>query len=231
MLDILLSAAVHCNLTTAHACVLVARLVRLVSIAIRFFFSPCFCFLLLFLACPGKFPNAPPNRQGFNAAIDACGRAGQPRAAIDLLDAMRAASVANSRLKPDHYSYAGALQACRIAGDAASALDLLQSLKKDRVKLDQRCALAAFSAVSTAGAGMEDEAAQILEELLKSKTNTSEGALAGAKEALVERIEAGGGGGGGVKFARALAILDELETVRAKVAAAKAARAAAADIA
>lgn len=184
--------------------------------------------LLLFLSYEGVFPNAPPNRHGFNAAIDACGRAGQVRPAIDLLDAMRAASRQNARLKPDHYSYGGALQACRStgagAGAAASALDLLRGMEKDRVKLDQRCALAAFSAVSAA-AGMEDEATQILEALLESKTNTSEGALAGAKEELVEKIEAGGGGGS--KFARALAVFEELETARAEIAASKAVRAAA----
>lgn len=187
------------------------------------FFSTSY-FIFFFLLCAGKYPNAPVNRSCFNAAIDACGRAGQPKAAVGVLDTMRASSRRNSRLKPDQVSYAGALHACRIAGDATTALDLLQVMKRDRVKMDQRCGLAAFSAVCSAG--KEDEAAQVLEEMLQTKVGTSEGALVGAKESLVEMIE--GDGGGGRKFTRALVLLDELETVRAEVFAAKAARAAAA---
>lgn len=189
-----------------------------------------FVFLVLFYfvfylcsswLCAARSLNAPVIRSSFNAAIDACGRAGQPKAAVSVLDTMRAASRQNSRVKPDSFSYAGALHACRLASDATTASELLQVMKRDRIKMDQRCALAAFSA--SCSAGNEDEAAEILEEMLRNKVATSEGALVGAKESLVEMVE--GGGGGGRKFARALVLLDELETARVEMVAAKAARA------
>lgn len=152
---------------------------------------------------------------------------------------MRAASLENRRLKPNHYSYGGALQACRIAaaeGDAAaaaSALGLLQGMKKDGVRANQRCSLAAFSAV--ASAGREDDAAVILEDMLEAKLSTSEGALVSARESMLETLEGGGGGGGGEgegeegkPFARAMAAFAALERAQEEKAAEKAARAAAA---
>ncbi|CAM9960004.1 unnamed protein product, partial [Scytosiphon promiscuus] len=89
----------------------------------------------------GEFPDAPPDRNSYNAAIDACGRAGQVRPATDGL------------------------------------------------RGDQRCSLAAFSAVAaSAEAGREDAAAEILEEMARVGVSTSEGAVASAKEALLEML-------------------------------------------
>lgn len=170
----------------------------------------------------GKFPNAPPNRVGYNAAMDACGRAGQVEAAVALLDAMRAVSVRNKRLRPDRYTYGGALRACREAGDGATALRLLQDMKKDGVRADQRCSLAAFSALISAG--RKDDAAGILEGMVEAGVSTSEGAVAAAREDSTGAPEGGGGDGGGEKFARVLAALDALDEARARKAAAKAER-------
>lgn len=154
--------------------------------------------------------------------MDACGRAGQVEAAVALLDAMRAVSVHNKRLRPDRYTYGGALRACREAGDGATALRLLQDMKKDGVRADQRCSLAAFSALISAG--RKDDAAGILEGMVEAGVSTSEGAVAAAREDSTGALEGGGGDGGGEKFARVLAALDALDEARARKAAAKAER-------
>ncbi|CAM9849584.1 unnamed protein product [Ectocarpus fasciculatus] len=171
----------------------------------------------------GAFPNAPPDRWSYNNAIEACGRAGQVEPAVALLDAMRAASLRNRRLRPCRYSYRGALQACRAAVDDAAALRLLEGMEKDGVKGDQLCSLAAFSAVATVG--RDDKAAEILEDLAKGGVSTSEGALASAKEGLVEIL--GGDVGEGGRFARVMAAFEVLEAAQAEKAARKAKLAAA----
>lgn len=159
--------------------------------------------------------------------MDACGRAGQVQAAVALLDAMRAVSVRNKRLRPDRYTYGGALRACRTAGDDATAVRLLQGMKKDGVRADQQCSLAAFAALIAAG--KEDDAAGILEGMVEGNVSTSEGAVAAARAELTETLEAAGGGGDGGtgKFARVLAALDALDEARARKATAKAGRVAA----
>lgn len=136
---------------------------------------------------------------------------------------MRAASRRNRRLRPCRYSYRGALQACRAAVDDAAALRLLEGMKKDGIKGDQLCSLAAFSAV--AAVGRDDKAAEILEDLAKAGVSTSEGALASAKEGLVEIL--GGDAGGGGRFARVMAAFEVLEAAQAERAAKMAEHAAA----
>lgn len=173
----------------------------------------------------GEFPNAPPNRFGYNAAMDACGRAGQVQAAVALLDAMRLVSLRNKWLRPDRYTYGGALRACRAAGDGDTALRLLRGMKKDGVRADQLCSLAAFSALISAG--RPDDAAGILEGMVEGNVSTSEGAVAAAREDVTETLEAEAGGGGEGRFARVLAALDALDEARAKKAAARAERSAA----
>ncbi|CAN0442249.1 unnamed protein product [Ectocarpus sp. 12 AP-2014] len=171
----------------------------------------------------GAFPDAPPDRWSYNNAIEACGRAGQVEPAVALLDAMRAASHRNRRLRPCRYSYRGALQACRAAVDDAAALRLLEGMKKDGIKGDQLCSLAAFSAV--AAVGRADKAAEILEDLARGGVSTSEGAVASAKEGLVEVLGSDVEGGG--RFARVMAAFEVLEAAHAEKAAKKAELAAA----
>ncbi|CAM9369923.1 unnamed protein product [Ectocarpus sp. 4 AP-2014] len=171
----------------------------------------------------GAFPDAPPDRWSYNNAIEACGRAGQVEPAVALLDAMRAASHRNRRLRPCRYSYRGALLACRAAVDDAAALRLLEGMKKDGIKGDQLCSLAAFSAV--AAVGRADKAAEILEDLARGGVGTSEGAVASAKEGLVEIVGSDVEGGG--RFARVMAAFEVLEAAQAEKAAKKAELAAA----
>lgn len=159
----------------------------------------------------GVYPNAPADRDSFNAALDACARAGQVEPALTLLDAMRSLARSNKRFKPDRYSYSSALQACRESAEYKPALDLLGRMKGDGVRADQRCSLAAVAACAAAGRGAE--AADVLEGMVAAKTATSEGARALAREACVTAGEG---------FERAVAALDLLDIAAVERAAAKA---------
>lgn len=156
--------------------------------------------------------DAPANRESYNAALDACGRAGQVNPALNLLEVMRAASISNQRLRPDRYSYGGALQACRVAGDASMALRLLKIMEDEGIRADQACSLAAVAACAANGRG--EEAADVLEWMAAADVSTSEGARALAREACLQ--ESGGVPRRG--FERALAALDALDAAAADTA-------------
>lgn len=167
-----------------------------------------FCLVQLLQCLSGAFPNAPPDRGSYNAALDACGRGGQVEAALALLGAMRSLAKSNKRLRPDRYSYGGALQACQTAADYKAALDLLGCMKGDGVRSDQRCSLAAVGTCVEAGRG--EEAADVLEGMVAAGMSTSDGARALAKEACMEALsKVGSGGKEGLERAlRALRSLD-----------------------
>lgn len=153
----------------------------------------------------GKPKEAPANREGYNSALDACGRAGQVNRALNLVEVMRAASISNQRLRPDRYSYGGALHACRVAGDASTALRLLKIMEDEGVRADQACSLAAVAACAAEGRGKD--AADVLEGMAATGMSTSDGARALVREACLQ--ESGGSPRKG--FERALAALDALE--------------------
>lgn len=90
-----------------------------------------------------------------------------------LLDAMRAEARQNARMSPDAPSYAGALQACRLAGDSKSALYLLADMKREKIRPNQRCMMAAAGACIASGEHLK--AAELLEEMVRGRMKTSEG--------------------------------------------------------
>lgn len=105
---------------------------------------------------PGHFSEARADRESFNAALDACGRSGRVREAIDVLDAMRLEARSNPRLSPNQASYASAILACKTGRDSDTALALLERMKaEDRLKPEQRCVLTAVAACNAAGRGDE----------------------------------------------------------------------------
>lgn len=93
------------------------------------------------------------DRESFNAALEACGRAGRTEEALGILNSMGMLARSNSRLSPIPKSYASAIQACRSSGDYVNALCLLERMKKAKLRPDQRCILGAVAACSMAGQG------------------------------------------------------------------------------
>lgn len=155
----------------------------------------------------GQYPEAPANRQTYNAVIEACGRSGEVETALKMLAAMRALSHDSKFLKPTVDSYWGALCACKTAvpADYATALELLATMKAEGVRFDQRCTFGAVTAC--VAAGRPEETAQILEGIASAGISTSERARGLAKEACLEAAAEKGG------FERAIAAFDLLGAI------------------
>ena len=66
-----------------------------------------------------------PNGISYNSAVDACGKAGKPDSAVNLLREMTAKG-----LTPNEISYNSAIEACRKAGKTEVALLLLRRMRE-----------------------------------------------------------------------------------------------------
>lgn len=166
-------------------------------------------------------PSAPADLACYKAALDACGRAGEVRVCMIVMEAMQAeVKAGNTHLKPDKLCYGAALTACRVKGASRTAIGLLNRMEKiDKLKPDQRCLLATVSACLTGGEA--STAAVVLEGIVRKGTRTSQGARDGVREMC--QPETGGGlNEEGLERCRAaLDKLDALEAERVRKAAAR----------